>query len=78
VGNLVSSPSFQPVKRTIYNGDYKYSAWLTPRGVAVLSGGGGGLVPYLVGGISIIAARPYNAERNLGYTTWPSERELKS
>lgn len=28
--------------------------------------------------VSIIAVRPYNAERRLGYTTWPSERELKS
>ncbi len=28
--------------------------------------------------VCIIAARPYNAERRLGYTTWPSARELKS
>lgn len=26
--------------------------------------------------LSVIAARPYRAERRLGYTTWPSAREL--
>lgn len=28
--------------------------------------------------LCITAVRPYRAERRLGYTTWPSERELKS
>ncbi|WP_138769157.1 hypothetical protein [Arthrobacter sp. KBS0702] len=26
--------------------------------------------------LCVIAARPYRAERRLGYTTWPSAREL--
>src|SRR6476619_7366059 len=31
-------------------------------------------VPVII--LCVIAARPYRAERRLGYTTWPSAREL--
>ncbi|WP_120521579.1 hypothetical protein [Arthrobacter celericrescens] len=47
---------FQPVKRSISRGDYMYSAWLTPWGVAVLSGGGSGIFNYLAGGYIIRTA----------------------
>jgi len=48
-------------------------AWILwiPAGFVVLQA-----IPGVI--ISVIAARPYRAERRLGYTTWPSERELKS
>jgi hypothetical protein len=39
---------FQSFKRDSYNGDYRYSAWVTPLGSVVL-GGGGGVGGYLAG-----------------------------
>ena len=43
------------MKRTIYRGDYMYSAWLTPWGFAVLSGHAG-ILGYFVGGAVIRTA----------------------